>query len=597
MKQRNILKSTWLLVCVTIVIFLSAAVAESMSVKAKTKRDLELNKTKVTMVSGETVKLKVKSRSYKKEIVESGNWSSKDTTIATVDDQGKVTGLAAGTTTITYREYYWDYTGAHEYTAECKVKVKKGKYSLKKKSITMLEGERVILPLPDVDFVEFESYALDGYYSDIYVHRDEETGEAVIEGDYPEKAYILVKFMDEAGHLLGADRCQVTILRKGIDTTTVALASGRSYQFEVNGYYAEDIVGWSSSDEEVASVNSSGKVKALVQGSVRITLTVIEKDGEYEYNKEYTSWVYVSEPKVTCKDQNLALGNSMQCPIEGTSDYSIVEVISNKPEIVSTEGTNLYAKAKGTAVISIKVDGVKLKTKIRVTNPVVKEVMIALEKGKSKKLVLTGINSLSKPVYVTSDQKVASVSKSGKVKALKNGTSTITITVDGMSIYVPVSVCNAKVVKTLNYGVSAIGSSYSQDRRMSAGYYDCSSLAWRSYHSAGVNFGADSWAPTAAGLAEYLVKHNKAIAFKALSCDELKPGDLLFFARGDNGRYKNIYHVAVYAGKITRKEEYWYGDSTSYSTGLLLEARDQGVGLFNYWPDARNVVVVGRPTK
>ena len=577
---------------------LAAILPMNVRIQAAKKSDLTLNEKKVTLKSGETVKLKVASRSYKKDLTDGGYWSSADQTIASVSDTGKVTALASGTTIITYRESYWDQEGVHDYTAECKVTVKKGKYALKKHSLTMIEGESKVLTVPNDVKVSFESYGMEGFYSDIYVTNDDETGEAIVHGDYPETAYVLVKFMDEKKHLICADRCKVTVLRRGIDTRMVSLAVGKSYQFAVNGYTEDQIVSWTSDNEAVATVSKSGKLKAIGEGSAEVILTVYEMD-EYgeEYTRDFTCEVYVSHPVLTSKEQNLALGYSMEYPVKGTSDYSVIEMTSSKPGIVEANGTYLYARAKGTAVITMMVDGVKLKTTIRVTDPKVKEALLPIVKGKSKKITLTGINSHSNAVYTTTNKKVATVSKSGKVKGLKNGTATITVTVDGVKLYVPVSVSNEKVVKTLNFAVDAIGTPYSQANRMSAGYFDCSSLAWRSYHSAGVDFGASGWAPTAAGLAEYLVNHKKAVAYEALSWEQLKPGDLLFFAKENNGRYKNIYHVAVYAGAITKEDNYWYGDSSGYTTGLLLEARNEGVGLFEYWPEARNVVVVGRPTR
>ena len=37
-------------------------------------------------------------------------------------------------------------------------------------------------------------------------------------------------------------------------------------------------------------------------------------------------------------------------------------------------------------------------------------------------------------------------------------------------------------------------------------------------------------------------------AGKTVSYDELQPGDLIFYSFTNNGRYKNISHVAVYVG-------------------------------------------------
>ena len=71
----------------------------------------------------------------------------------------------------------------------------------------------------------------------------------------------------------------------------------------------------------------------------------------------------------------------------------------------------------------------------------------------------------------------------------------------------------------------------------------------------------------------------------------------MFFANGNNGRYKNIYHVAMFCGTASEGFVDWWGNDMSNEVGYLLEARNEGVGMFTYYPDARNVVVIGRPTK
>ena len=50
-------------------------------------------------------------------------------------------------------------------------------------------------------------------------------------------------------------------------------------------------------------------------------------------------------------------------------------------------------------------------------------------------------------------------------------------------------------------------------------------------------------ATTAAAEAQGLDEAGKAVSF-----DELQPGDLIFYSFTSNGRYKNISHVAVYVG-------------------------------------------------
>lgn len=93
-----------------------------------------------------------------------------------------------------------------------------------------------------------------------------------------------------------------------------------------------------------------------------------------------------------------------------------------------------------------------------------------------------------------------------------------------------------------SYALHRVGYPYSQELRDSGNYYDCSSLAYYSWKDADVNIsygGATTAAAEAQGLDE---------AGKTVSYDEMQPGDLIFYSFTNNGRYKNISHVAVYVG-------------------------------------------------
>ena len=95
---------------------------------------------------------------------------------------------------------------------------------------------------------------------------------------------------------------------------------------------------------------------------------------------------------------------------------------------------------------------------------------------------------------------------------------------------------NAAVQAALN----AVGSGYSQSRRDDPGWYDCSSLVYRSYAAAGITYlnGMD-----AASEAECLVNKGMTVSYS-----ELQPGDLIFYSYSANGKYRNISHVAIYLG-------------------------------------------------
>ena len=85
---------------------------------------------------------------------------------------------------------------------------------------------------------------------------------------------------------------------------------------------------------------------------------------------------------------------------------------------------------------------------------------------------------------------------------------------------------------------------YSQDRRFFTGFSDCSSLVFKSYQEAGYD---TLYGMTAADLGQYCDTCGPALSGPG----ELRPGDLIFYQYGaGNGRYKNIDHVALYAGDI-----------------------------------------------
>lgn len=86
--------------------------------------------------------------------------------------------------------------------------------------------------------------------------------------------------------------------------------------------------------------------------------------------------------------------------------------------------------------------------------------------------------------------------------------------------------------------LTRLGDPYSQKKAGSDDYTDCSYLTRWCYRAAGVELPR-----TAAAQAKYLEDQGQAV-----TRDELKTGDLIFYSFKKNGRYKNISHVGIYAG-------------------------------------------------
>ena len=125
----------------------------------------------------------------------------------------------------------------------------------------------------------------------------------------------------------------------------------------------------------------------------------------------------------------------------------------------------------------------------------------------------------------------------------------------------------------LSYALSKVGYPYSQELRDSGDYYDCSSLVYYAWKAAGVDIsfgGSYSAAAQAQGLEQ---------AGKSVPLEELQPGDLIYFSYVYNGRYKNISHVAIYAGN-----------------GMIIEAANESTGVvYRNLHSRGSIVTVCRP--
>lgn len=135
-------------------------------------------------------------------------------------------------------------------------------------------------------------------------------------------------------------------------------------------------------------------------------------------------------------------------------------------------------------------------------------------------------------------------------------------------------ITDATEKQVCTFALTKVGYPYSQLLRDSGNYYDCSSLAYYSWQSAGISikYGGSN---TAAAEAEYCAKNGKTVSEK-----DMKPGDLIFYSFTNNGRYKNISHVGIYVGN-----------------GKMVEAVDESHGVVygNFYN--KGLVMIGRPQK
>ena len=140
------------------------------------------------------------------------------------------------------------------------------------------------------------------------------------------------------------------------------------------------------------------------------------------------------------------------------------------------------------------------------------------------------------------------------------GGESLSVLSDEEMNYILSGISDTDAKNAVKFALQKVGYPYSQEQRDSGNYYDCSSLVYYAWKSAGIDI-SNAGANTAAAEAEGLAGSGKTVAY-----EEMKPGDLIFYSFCHNGRYGNISHVAMYAGngKVVeaKSEEYGvvYGD-------------------------------------
>ncbi len=335
---------------------------------------------------------------------------------------------------------------------------------------------------------------------------------------------------------------------------------------------------WISSKPAIAKVNAKdGTIEALTEGTTVVTCVL--KVGQVQY--QYSCQVTVTDPQFSQDTYYIRSNEKTVLPINGSSTKNHFFISSNDAIVTDgANGTSVVGKKAGTAYITVEVDRRYISCRVVVSAPKINYSNLFLTTDKAASLTVTGHWKKSPVTFTSSNKSIVTVTSKGYVKAIKRGSAVITITVDGRVYSCYVAVSKSGITDSLNRAYKALGSKYSQTYRMKKGYYDCSSLVWRSYSPSGYLFGNKSYAPTAAYQANRLVKEKKVLAYEGISQSKLLPGDVIYLKGStNNGRYKNISHVAIYIGN-----------------GRILHAKDEkgGVCIESYNTYKKRIVVIGR---
>ena len=205
-------------------------------------------------------------------------------------------------------------------------------------------------------------------------------------------------------------------------------------------------VSWSSSNAQVASVNSSGRVTAVSAGG---TIISAQSEGQVGLATVTVSVISVASVRVSPTNLSLNLGQtaSLQAETLDASDNqlagrTVLWFTSNSSvATVNTSGV-VTAVGSGTATITATSEGKSATAAIVVAPPSATITLTpssaTVEVGKTVQLTAVFRDSQGRTQsktfnWDTSNSQVATVSSSGKVTARKEGTATIKATASGVT--------------------------------------------------------------------------------------------------------------------------------------------------------------------
>lgn len=377
----------------------------------------------------------------------------------------------------------------------------------------------------------------------------------------------------------------VKILEPKLAKDKIVRAAGtKGYSVAVEYFSVNDTsesIQWKIADPQIAAWDGVG-CSALKKGSTTADIVLTAKNGD---QKTLKIQIVVTDPALSRTSIIMAQGTSQKISVTGTDASSEIIWDSHVDSHAYFSGDGvIYGSDAGTTSLKVTVDGRELLCKVQVTNPGYKNLTIILYKGQSGNLKLTGTVKGSVVSFTSSNKKVLTISKTGKMKAKKIGHATVKVKADGKSFSILAEISSKKGYQAMKkaIAISKTKTKYSQARRMSKGYYDCSSMVSRVYRKYGVYFGSRrGWSPTAATIGQWCTRHKKVVAKKAVSYKKLLPGDLIFFSSQKNGRYKNITHVEMYTGG---------------ATDVSASSRYNKVVHYGY-SRSSEIVLIARPTK
>lgn len=377
-------------------------------------------------------------------------WTSQNAGVATVDETGKVTGVAKGSTFIIANL-------PNGYVTYLNVVVRQAVQGINLDATekTIVKGEAFILT-PAFTPAEPSNTNIIWTSSNESVAKVNSAGKvtgvsggvAIITGTTEEGGYTVI--------------CTVTVVEKvttvSLNHSSYRLAKGKTVKLKAtvtSNTATNSKVKWTSNKKKIATVTSKGLVKGKKVGtcvikatatdgskkSAKCTIRVIQRISNLQINKTYAK---VMQGKSITLKTKVKPANATIKRLTWVSSDDTIATVTSKGKVTgitpgscnitatTTDGSNIKVTCALTVYEEVPSTGISISAS---------DITMVVGKTQSAGATMTPANSTDKLYYSSDRPSVASVSSKGKITAKRPGTATITVsTSNGQEVYIGVTV-------------------------------------------------------------------------------------------------------------------------------------------------------------
>ncbi len=395
---------------------------------------LKIDKTLVTIDKNQTIQLNVQKDPIDTSNTDAIVWESSDEKVATVNENGLVTGVGNGKTTIKAS------CGGFEVTCEVTVLVHIESIQITNGDITLYKGqsEDLSVEFNPTDFSDSRTLIWSTDNEDVVLLSNgtvtaKNVGKAKITAETVngKKASIIVTVPEIKADKLTLNK-NITTIEKGENETLTAKILPEDTTDNMTVF-------WSVSNEDIINVDQNGLVTAIAPG----TAVVTAKAGDLEDTCTVTVTSTLQSIVLNKNNIELEVGDTAEPlvvtlnPVDATIENAEIKWESLNPAVAKIdENGAVTAIAPGTAIVRATLAGktadCTVNAKVTLTGVEIsgeETILIYANKKAQLNVEFTPNNAteIPEPVWSSSDDSIIEVDNNGVITAKKAGSAIVTV--------------------------------------------------------------------------------------------------------------------------------------------------------------------------